>query len=84
MVIGAGSLLNDPHKDGKKHTNADALSRRPQDPGLGMGNDDSPEVTTLVNAVGSDRETGTPQADSQLTQPSTRNVPTSDLIIGSR
>ncbi|KAK9513172.1 hypothetical protein VZT92_026730 [Zoarces viviparus] len=70
------------HKNGKQHTNADALSRRPQDPLAGTVNDASREVATQVTAVGLDRESGVPQADSLLTPSSAANLPTSDLITG--
>lgn len=51
------------HKDGQRHTNADALSRRPQDPEPGMVNDNSQEETTP----------SVPQTDTLLYQPPTVN-----------
>ena len=70
------------HKDGQRHTNADALSQRPRDPGASVVNVTTGEATTQVNVIGSDKEPRVPQTDTQLLQTPTGNPQTSDFDTG--
>ncbi|XP_061765808.1 uncharacterized protein LOC133558442 [Nerophis ophidion] len=70
------------HKDGKRHTNADAVSRRPQNPEPSVVN--TGEKTTHVNVIGSDIEPSVPQPLTQLLQTPTRKPPTFDLRTGAQ
>lgn len=65
------------------HTNADALSRRPQDPEAGMGNNALPEATPQVNAKDTGGESTAPQTDTLWAQPTAADPQASDgLSLG--
>lgn len=62
------------HKDGQQHTNADALSRRPQKSESAMVNHNSEEAVIQVNAIVEDRDSNVPQSDTLPIQQSAVNA----------
>ena len=70
------------HKEGQQHVNADALSRRPQNPGSGVVNNTHQETAAQVNSVGSDTEPLVPLSDMFSSPPSAVDPCTSDLTTG--
>lgn len=70
------------HMDGQRHTNADALSQRLQDPEPSVVKVTAREANAQVNTIDLDREPSVSLMDSQLFQPPTVDPQTSDSTTG--